>query len=75
MKLFLYQLQFTLILIVFLFSFVVTFEENYNISTNIIINAYFAKNNMTYITQDMILEKENRINNENNINENGLKNG
>ena len=69
MKHFLYQLQFTLILIVFLFSFVVTFEENYNISTNIIINAYFNKNNMTYITQDMILEKENKINNDKNLNE------
>ena len=70
MKHFLYQLQFTLLLIVFLFSFVVTFEENYNISTDIIVNAYFTKNNMTYITQDMILEKENKINNENKIKEN-----
>ena len=74
MKHFLYQLQFTLILIIFLFSFVVTFEENYNISTDIIINAYFTKNNMTYITQDMILEKENKINSENNLNANRHKN-
>ena len=68
MRHFFYQLQFTIILIVFLFSFVVTFEENYNIPTNIIINAYFTKNNMTYITRDMILEKESQANNENILN-------
>ena len=80
---FLYQLQLILILIVFLFSFVVTFEENYNISTDLIKSAYFQKNNLTYITQEMILEKEkkdkNRIklsdieNNSININNQNLK--
>ena len=53
-----YQIQFILILMVSLFSFVATFEENYNISTDLIISAYFPKKNITYITHEMILEKE-----------------
>jgi len=59
MRHFLYKLQFILLLQVFLFSFIATFEENANISTDLIISAYFPKNHITRISYDIIKEEEN----------------
>ena len=59
MRHFLYKLQFILLLQVFLFSFIATFEENSNISTDLIISAYFPKNHITRISYDLIKEEEN----------------
>jgi len=59
MRHFLYKLQFILLLQVFLFSFIVTFEENANISTELIISAYFPKNHITRLSYDSIKEEEN----------------
>ena len=52
-----YRLQFTLLLIFFLFNFVIAFEDNSNLTTNLIINAYFRKKNITWFTEEMIQEK------------------
>jgi deoxyhypusine synthase len=60
MRHFLYKLQFILLLQVFLFSFIATFEENSNISTDLIISAYFPKNHITRISYDLIKEEENK---------------
>jgi hypothetical protein len=59
MRHFLYKLQFILLLQVFLFSFIATFEDNSNISTDLIISAYFPKNHITRISYDLIKEEEN----------------
>ena len=59
MRHFLYKLQFILLLQVFLFSFIATFEENSYISTDLIISAYFPKNHITRISYDLIKEEEN----------------
>ena len=62
---FIYKLQFILLLIVFLFSFVMTFEENSQISTNLLISAYFKKNALTRISYDMIEDEQKVIENQN----------
>jgi hypothetical protein len=59
MRHFLYKLQFILLLQVFLFSFIATFEENSNISTDLIISAYFPQKHITRISYDLIKEEEN----------------
>ena len=60
---FLYQFQFTLLICLFLFSFVISFEDNSYISSNLMISAYFRKGNITRITHEMILEKEQKNSN------------
>ena len=62
---FIYKLQFILLLIVCLFSFVMTFEENTEVSTNLIISAYFPKNRLTRISYDMIPEEVKKIGDKN----------
>ena len=59
MNQFIYKLQIILLLITFLFSFVITFEENSDIPTNLIISAYFPQHYLTSITYDMIKEEQN----------------
>ena len=46
--------------IIILFKFTSELEDNSGISTNLIINAYFIKNNVTRITFEMIQNKENK---------------
>ena len=46
--------------IIILFKFTSELEDNSGISTNLIINAYFLKNNVTRITFEMIQNKENK---------------
>ena len=53
-----FKLQNILLLTLFLFSFVVTFQDNSNITTDLIISAYFPNRNITRITQDMLLQKK-----------------
>ena len=53
MQNFFYKLQLILLLIVFLFSFVMTFEENSEVPTNLIISAYFPKKHLTRISYGM----------------------
>ena len=58
LKQFKFRCHFFLLLIFMLFTFVITFESNSNISTNLIISAYFNKKSITRITYDKLLEKE-----------------
>ena len=58
LKQFKFRCHFFLLLIFTLFTFVITFESNSNISTNLIISAYFNKKSITRITYDKLLEKE-----------------
>ena len=72
-KYFLYQVEISFITIVFIFRLVLSFDtnSNSNISTNLIISAYFNKNNFTRITYEEVIENEKRGNifiNENNEN-------
>ena len=60
-KHFCYKIQYILLLTIFLFTFVKTFEENKNITTDLIISAYFQnfpQRNLTWIIQEMLEEKE-----------------
>ena len=66
MKQFIFKFQFILLLFI-LFSSVITFEENSNISTNLIISAYFKKNHLTFLSSDMLEEQE-KLNLNNNLN-------
>lgn len=74
MKHFLYKLQFILLLQVFLFSFITTFEGNANISTNLIISAYFPKNHITRISYEVIKEEENKKNAKTSFKDNNYNN-
>ena len=55
---FVFKCHFFSILIFMLFTFVLTFDNNSDISTDLIISAYFPKKTITRITYDMLLEKE-----------------
>ena len=74
MKHFLYKLQFILLLQVFLFSFITTFEGNANISTDLIISAYFPKNHITRISYEVIKEEENKKNAKTSFKDNNYNN-
>ena len=47
---FIFRIEYILFLLVFLFSFVLTFDENSEIPTNLIISAYFPKYRLTTIS-------------------------
>ena len=57
---FLYQIQINFLTIIFIIGFVLSFDinSNSNISTNLIISAYFDKNNYTRVTYEQVLENE-----------------
>ena len=55
---YLYKFQYILLLTLFLFSFVATFQDNSNITTDLIISAYFPKKKITRMTKEMNLQKE-----------------
>ena len=52
------RMKILIILIIILFSFSVAFENNSNITTDLIINSYFSNKNITKITYEMIQKKE-----------------
>ena len=58
LNLFSFRYHFFLILIFMLFTFAFTLDNNSDISTNLIISAYFPKKPITRITYDMLLTKE-----------------
>ena len=62
---FIYKLQFILLLLVSLFSFVVTFEENSEVPTQLIIGAYFPSKRLTRISYDMIQDEPREDENKN----------
>jgi hypothetical protein len=68
---FIYKLEFILLLLVSLFSLVMTFEENSEVPTQLIIGAYFPRKRLTRISYDMIQdeprENENKNKNYENI--------
>ena len=71
---FLNNLQIIFYTIICYFGFALSFESNSNISTNLIISAYFRNKNYTRITYEQVLENEKRfknqkplINNENDV--------
>ena len=71
---FLINLQIIFYTIICYFGFALSFESNSNISTNLIISAYFRNKNYTRITYEQVLENEKRfknqkplINNENDV--------
>ena len=55
---FIYHLEMILLIIVFLFSFVITYEDNSEIPTDLIISAYFPKYRITSISYEMIKAEE-----------------
>ena len=70
---FLNQIQIFFCVMIFYFGLVFCFESNSNISTNLIISAYFHKKNYTRITYEEVLENgKKRIKLENNINNNEM---
>ena len=74
-----YKIQYILLIMTLLFTFVYSFEDNSNISTNLIVSAYFHNcSHLTHImyenveksfnkTQKKISVKKNDINNNNNL--------
>ena len=55
------NLQIIFYTIICYFGFVLSFESNSNISTNLIISAYFRNRNYTRITYEQILENEKKL--------------
>ena len=62
------RIEFIILLLLILFSFVITYEENAEIPTNLIISAYFKKNYLTRISYDMVKEKPEIDEYEDNVN-------
>ena len=58
MNKFIYQFEIFLLILVFLFSFVITYEDNSEIPTDLIISAYFPKYRITSISYEMIKVEE-----------------
>ena len=70
---FLNQIQIFFCVVILYFRLVFCFESNSNISTNLIISAYFHKKNYTHITYEEVLENGKKIIKlENNINNNEI---
>ena len=67
LNLFSFRYHFLLLLIFMLFTFAFTLDNNSEISTNLIISAYFPKKHITRITYDMLLQKEKNGLNINNV--------
>ena len=57
MNKFINRIEFILLLLLILFSFVITYEDNAEIPTNLIISAYFKKNHLTRISYDMVKDE------------------
>ena len=66
-----YKIQYLFLIIALLFTFVYSYEDNSNISTNLIISAYFPScSQLTYVKYDNIILEENNIKENNNKNNN-----
>ena len=52
-----YQIEFLFLILILLFGFALTFENNSNISQKLIINAYFPHNKITHLSYEIIQEK------------------
>ena len=68
MNKFINRIEFILLLLLILFSFVINYEENAEIPTNLIISAYFRKNYLTRISYDMVKDEPEIDENEDNSN-------
>ena len=67
---FLNNIQIFFYTIICYFGLVLSFESNSNISTNLIISAYFANTNYTSVTYEQILENGKKLNKSRNNSEN-----
>ena len=60
-KNFIFRMKIIIILIIISFRFSLAFEDNSNITTDLIINSYFSKKNVIKITYEMIQENEKKV--------------
>ena len=61
LNLYIFRCHFLLLIIFMLFTFVITFDNNKDIPTSLIISAYFPEKPITRISYDLLLEKEKNV--------------